>query len=68
MSNELQKKESEVNNELTVSKNFLNIAKVYEMQKQAIQAEKTVQLTQALQQEAAALSPHPGARLRGLSA
>ena len=56
MSNELQKKESEVNNELTVSKNFLNIAKVYEMQKQAIQVEKTVQLTQALQQEAAALS------------
>lgn len=30
MSNELQKKESEVNNELTVSKNFLNVANVYE--------------------------------------
>ena len=56
MSNELQKKESEVSNELTVSKNFLNVAKVYEMQKQAIQAEKIVKLTQALQQEAAALS------------
>lgn len=56
MNNELHKKESEVNNELTVSENFLNVAKVHEMQKQVILAEKTVQLTRALQQEVAALS------------
>lgn len=56
MNNELHKKESEVNNELTISENFLNVAKVHEMQKQVILAEKTVQLTRALQQEVAALS------------
>lgn len=56
MCNELQKKESEVSNELMVSENFLNVARVYEMQKQAILTEKTIQLTKALQQEAAALS------------
>lgn len=56
MNNELQKKQSEVNNELTVSNNFLNVAKAYEMQKQATLAQKTAQLAQALQQEAAALA------------
>ncbi len=54
MNNELQKKKSEVNNELIISENFLNVAKAYEMQKQAIEAEKSIQLAQALQQEAAA--------------
>ena len=38
MNNELQKKKSEVNNELIISENFLNVAKAYEMQKQAIEA------------------------------
>ena len=56
MSNELQKKQNEVNNELTVSNDFLNVAKAHEIQKQAILAQKTVQLTRALQQEAAALA------------
>jgi len=56
MNNELQKKQSEVNNELTVSNNFLNVAKAHEMQKQAILAQKTAQLARALQQEAAALA------------
>ena len=62
MNNELQKKKSEVNNELIISENFLNVAKAYEMQKQAIEAEKSIQLAQALQQEAAALlSGNPAA-------
>ncbi|MGJ0303587.1 HNH endonuclease [Aliarcobacter cryaerophilus] len=56
MNNRLQKKGREVDNELAVSNNFLNIARAYEMQKQAILAEKTVKLTRALQQEAAALA------------
>ena len=56
MSNELQKKQSELNSELTVSNNFLNVAKAHEMQKQAILAQKTAQLARALQQEAAALA------------
>ena len=56
MNNELQKKQREVNNELTVSNNFLNVAKAHEMQKQAILAQKTAQLARALQQEAAALA------------
>jgi len=56
MNNELQKKQSELNNELTVSENLLNVAKAYEMQKQAILAQKTAQLARALQQEAAALA------------
>ena len=62
MNNELQKKKSEVNNELIISENFLNVAKAYEMQKQAIEAEKSIQLAQALQQEAEALlSGNPAA-------
>ena len=56
MYDELQKKQSEVNNELNISENFLNIAKAYEMQKQAILVQKTAQLSRALQQEAMALS------------
>ena len=56
MYDELQKKQNEVNNELNISENFLNIAKAYEMQKQAILVQKTVQLSRALQQEAMALS------------
>lgn len=55
-SHELQKKESEVNKELIVSENFLHAAKIDEMQMQAILAQKTAQLAQALKQEAAALS------------
>jgi hypothetical protein len=56
MSNELQKKQSEVDRELAISKNFLNVAKAHEIQKQAILAQKTAQLARALQQEAAALA------------
>ncbi|WP_418186551.1 HNH endonuclease [Aliarcobacter lanthieri] len=56
MSNELQKKEGEVKSELIVSENFLDVAKAHEIQKQTIEAEKAIQLSQALQQEAAALS------------
>ena len=48
MNNELQKKKSEVNNELIISENFLNVAKAYEMQKQAIEAEKSIQLARYL--------------------
>ena len=56
MSNELQKKQSEINRELTISENFLNVAKALEMQKQAVLAQKIAQLARALQQEAAALA------------
>ncbi len=54
--NELQKKQSVVNNELNISNNFLNLAKANEMQKQAVLAQKTAQLARALQQEAIALA------------
>jgi len=54
--NQLQKKQDEVNQELSISTNFLNIARAKEMQKQAILAQKTVQLAQALQKEAVALA------------
>ncbi|MDF1875979.1 hypothetical protein JHD48_09550, partial [Sulfurimonas sp. SAG-AH-194-I05] len=56
MGNELQKKQNEATNELSISNNFLNLAKANEMQKQAILAQKTAQLVRAVQQEAIALS------------
>lgn len=56
LSNELQKKQSEVGRELEISENFLNVAKAHEIKKQAILAQKTTQLAQALQQEATALA------------
>ena len=54
--NDLQKKQNEVNNELTISENLFNVAKVYEIQKQSILAQKAAQLARALQQEAAAIA------------
>jgi hypothetical protein len=56
MSNELQKKQSEIEGELRISENLLNVAKAYEIQKQTILAQKTAQLARALRQEAAALT------------
>lgn len=59
---ELQNKKNIVNNELSFSNNFLNAAKVNEMQKQIILSQKTIELTRAIQQEAAALiSGNPAA-------
>jgi len=52
----LEKKQDEINNELNITNNFLNVAKVNEMQKQTILSQKTIQLTRAVQQEAIALS------------
>ncbi len=56
MNSELQKKQGEVNSELNISNNFLNLAKVNEMQKQARLVQKTAQLAKASQQEVAALA------------
>ena len=53
---QLQKKQDEVNQELSISNNFLNFAKANEMQKQVILAQKTAELAKALQQEAAAIA------------
>jgi len=49
-------KRDETYNELNISNNFLNIAKASEIQKQTFLAQKTAQLSKALQQQAAALS------------
>lgn len=54
--NELAKKETEVNRELSISNGFLNAAKAHEMQKAAVLAQKTAELEKALQQEAAAIA------------
>jgi len=54
--NELQQKQNEVNNELSISNNLLNVAKANEAHKQMILAQKTAQLAKALQQEAAAIA------------
>lgn len=52
----IENKKEVINNELSISNNFLNVAKVNEMQKQTILSQKTIQLTRAIQQEAVALS------------
>ena len=54
--NQLQKKQDKVKQELTVSKSFLHLAKINEMQKQAILIQKSAELAKAFQQEAAAVS------------
>lgn len=51
----LENKKNIVNNELSISNNFLNTAKINEMQKQTILSQKTIELTRAVQQEVAAL-------------
>lgn len=53
--NQLDRKRVVVNDELTISSNFLNIAKINEMQKKSILSQKNIELARAIQQEAAAL-------------
>ena len=54
--NKLENKKDIVNNELSVSHNFLNLATANETQKQIILSQKTLELARAIQEEIAALS------------
>ena len=51
----IQNKQDLINNELSISNNFLNIAKADEIQKRTIFAQKTIQLQRAIHQESIAL-------------